>query len=50
MMESSMSAGNENTDCSEGAVQVGDIKMSYRMCGDGHPLIMVMGYGSTMNL
>ncbi len=36
--------------CIEGSVQVGDIKMSYRRYGQGHPLIMIMEYGSTMNL
>ena len=31
-------------------MQVGDIQMGYRVYGDGYPLVMIMGYGSTMNL
>lgn len=31
-------------------IQVGDIQMSYRIYGDGYPLVMIMGYGSTMRL
>jgi pimeloyl-ACP methyl ester carboxylesterase len=31
-------------------VQVGDIRMGYRIYGSGHPLVMIMAYGSTMNL
>jgi pimeloyl-ACP methyl ester carboxylesterase len=31
-------------------VQVGDIKMGYRMSGQGYPLVLIMGYGSTMKL
>jgi pimeloyl-ACP methyl ester carboxylesterase len=50
MRESDVTVRNEKDDCSEGSVQVGDIEMSYRMCGDGYPLVMIMGYGSTMNL
>lgn len=31
-------------------VQVGDIKIGYRIYGNGYPLVMIMGYGSTMKL
>ncbi|MBI4858403.1 MAG: alpha/beta hydrolase [Acetobacterium woodii] len=31
-------------------VKVEDIKMSYRIYGDGYPLLLIMGYGGTMNL
>lgn len=31
-------------------VRVEDINMSYRIYGDGYPLLLIMGYGSTMNL
>jgi pimeloyl-ACP methyl ester carboxylesterase len=31
-------------------VQAGDIKMGYRTYGSGNPLVMIMGYGTTMNL
>jgi len=31
-------------------IQVGDIKMDYRIYGNGYPLVMIMGYGSTMKL
>ena len=31
-------------------VNVEDIKMSYRIYGDGYPLLLIMGYGGTMNL
>jgi len=30
--------------------QVGDIKMAYRLQGEGYPLIMIMGFGGTMDL
>jgi len=38
---------SDNTDH---LIQVGDIAMSYRIYGDGDPLVMIMGYGSTMRL
>lgn len=50
MRENDMTARNERDNCGEGSVQIGDIKMSYRRYGHGHPLVMIMGYGSTMNL
>ena len=31
-------------------VKAGDIDIEYRVIGKGHPLILIMGYGSTMNL
>lgn len=31
-------------------LNVGDLEMGYRTYGKGHPLLMIMGYGSTMNL
>jgi pimeloyl-ACP methyl ester carboxylesterase len=31
-------------------IQVGDIKMGYRIYGNGYPLVMIMGYGNTMKL
>lgn len=31
-------------------IQVGDIKISYSIIGDGEPLVMIMGYGATRNL
>ncbi|MFZ1731322.1 MAG: alpha/beta hydrolase [Bacteroidota bacterium] len=31
-------------------IQVGDIRTGYRIYGSGDPLLMIMGYGSTMNL
>ncbi|NTU96840.1 MAG: alpha/beta hydrolase [Chlorobiaceae bacterium] len=39
--------GSENGACQ---VQAGDITMSCRVIGSGHPLLLIMGYGSTMNL
>jgi pimeloyl-ACP methyl ester carboxylesterase len=34
----------------KGTAKVGDIFISYKSFGKGSPLIMIMGYGSTMNL
>ncbi|MCX5774391.1 MAG: alpha/beta hydrolase [Fusobacteria bacterium] len=34
----------------EKTVQVGDIQVGYRISGEGYPLVMIMGYGCTMNL
>ena len=31
-------------------IQVDDIRMGYRIYGNGYPVIMIMGYGSTMKL
>lgn len=31
-------------------VNSGDMEIGYRIYGKGHPLLMIMGYGSTMNL
>lgn len=35
------------TECS---IDVADISMAYRVYGSGYPLLLIMGYGSTMNL
>jgi pimeloyl-ACP methyl ester carboxylesterase len=42
--------GSQVSDDADRVVQVDDIKMGYRIYGDGTPLVMVMGYGSTMKL
>ena len=42
--------GSQVSDDADRLVQVGDIKMGYRIYGDGDPLVMIMGYGSTMKL
>lgn len=34
----------------EGQVKVHDIDVAYRVLGEGQPLVMIMGYGSTKNL
>lgn len=34
----------------EGVVTVGDIDIGYKTYGEGDPLILIMGYGSTMNM
>lgn len=34
----------------KGMIKAGDIEIGYRIIGKGHPLILIMGYGSTMNL
>lgn len=34
----------------EGRVKVKDIDVSYRVTGRGYPIVLIMGYGSTMNL
>jgi pimeloyl-ACP methyl ester carboxylesterase len=47
ILEGSCGQASDNTD---NLIQVGDIRMSYRIYGDGHPLVMIMGYGSTMRL
>jgi pimeloyl-ACP methyl ester carboxylesterase len=47
ILEGSCGQDSDNTD---NLIQVGDIPMSYRIYGDGHPLVMIMGYGSTMRL
>lgn len=47
-----MSATHDPLDSrkAEGSINVGDISIGYRVFGSGHPLIMIMGYGSTINL
>jgi len=35
---------------SDNSVDVGDITLAYRSFGSGYPLMLIMGYGSTMNL
>jgi pimeloyl-ACP methyl ester carboxylesterase len=44
------SFGNQKREDKDLSIQVGDIKMAYRIYGSGYPLVMVMGYGSTMKL
>jgi len=41
---------NQSLDRGEGMAKVGDINISYRTYGEGYPLIMIMGYGSTMEM
>ncbi len=41
-------AGAPAADGEDRTTQVGDIKMGYRVYGSGDPLVMIMGYGSTM--
>ena len=43
-------AGNQVSDGADCSIRVGDIQMGYRTYGSGYPLVMIMGYGSTMNL
>jgi len=40
----------ETSDNKDSLIQVGDILMGYRSYGNGHPLVMIMGYGNTMRL
>lgn len=42
--------GGSVPDGEDRSAQVGDIKMGYRVFGNGDPLVMIMGYGSTMNM
>jgi len=42
--------GGQVADDASRLVQVGDIKMGYRTYGNGYPLVMIMGSGSTMKL
>ena len=42
--------GNHVSDGADCSARVDDIKMGYRTYGSGYPLVMIMGYGSTMNL
>lgn len=42
--------GNQVPAVPDQLVQVGDIKMGYRIYGQGYPLVLIMGYGSTMKL
>jgi len=42
--------GNQGSDGADCSTRVGDIKVGYRTYGSGYPLVMIMGYGSTMNL
>ena len=42
--------GSQVSDGADHSAQVGDIKMGYRTYGSGYPLVMIMGYGSTMKL
>lgn len=42
--------GSHVSDDADRLVQAGDIKMGYRIYGNGYPLVMIMGYGSTMKL
>jgi len=45
-------AKNETTESSAAgcSITVADISMGYRVFGSGYPLLLIMGYGSTMNL
>jgi pimeloyl-ACP methyl ester carboxylesterase len=43
-------SGNQVSEDADRLVQVGDIKMGCRIYGNGFPLVMIMGYGSTMKL
>ena len=43
-------SGSQVSDDVDRLVQVGDIKIGYRIYGNGYPLVMIMGYGSTMKL
>ncbi|KYC52740.1 MAG: short chain dehydrogenase [Candidatus Methanofastidiosum methylothiophilum] len=40
----------QNSNKVEGMAKVGDINISYRTYGEGYPLVMIMGYGSTMEM
>lgn len=42
--------GGQVSDGAACSIRVGDIQMGYRTYGSGYPLVMIMGYGSTMNL
>lgn len=42
--------GSQVSDGADRSTRVGDIQMGYRTYGSGYPLVMIMGYGSTMNL
>lgn len=42
--------GNQKSEEKNLSIQVGDIKMAYQLYGSGYPLVLVMGYGSTMKL
>lgn len=39
--------GSNEAECS---INVGDFNLGYRIVGNGYPLLLIMGYGSTMNL
>ena len=43
-------AGPVEVNQGEGRVKVKDIDVSYRVLGNGDPIFLIMGYGSTMNL
>lgn len=40
----------QGSSAAEFTIQVADIRMGYRIFGSGYPLLLIMGYGSTMNL
>jgi len=43
--------GEENHSIAEaGSLPVGDINISYRIMGQGEPIVLIMGYGSTMDM
>lgn len=42
--------GSQVFDAADHSTRVGDIKMGHRIYGNGYPLVMIMGYGSTMKL
>lgn len=41
---------SQASDNTERLIQVGDIKIGYKIYGNGYPLVMIMGYGNTMRL
>jgi pimeloyl-ACP methyl ester carboxylesterase len=50
LMTCAMMIWSQVSDSADCSTRVGDIKMGYRTYGSGYPLMMIMGYGSTMNL
>ncbi|MBN1939211.1 MAG: alpha/beta hydrolase [Candidatus Aminicenantes bacterium] len=44
------SSGGSSAEDSVRLIKVGDISIAYRVFGSGDPLVLIMGYGSTMEL
>lgn len=42
--------GSQAAEETDRLVRVGDIEMGYRISGEGQPLVMIMGFGSTLKL